>query len=78
MHWADDPVAENREHLHLVHSVIERPSPVGEKESIKGNKCAHNVDENGETKTWTGQGRTPAVIKKAIEDEGKSLDDFLL
>ncbi|MFA3760943.1 histone-like nucleoid-structuring protein H-NS [Yersinia sp. 2544 StPb PI] len=36
------------------------------------------VDENGETKTWTGQGRTPAVIKKAIEDEGKSLDDFLL
>ena len=36
------------------------------------------VDENGETKTWTGQGRTPAVIKKAIEDEVKSLDDFLL
>ncbi|EEQ05607.1 DNA-binding protein H-NS [Yersinia bercovieri ATCC 43970] len=36
------------------------------------------VDENGETKTWTGQGRTPAVIKKAIEEEGKSLDDFLL
>lgn len=22
------------------------------------------VDENGETKTWTGEGRTPAVIKK--------------
>lgn len=35
------------------------------------------IDENGESKTWTGQGRTPAVIKKAIED-GKSLDDFLL
>ncbi|AGB82714.1 global DNA-binding transcriptional dual regulator H-NS [Serratia rubidaea] len=35
-------------------------------------------DENGETKTWTGQGRTPAVIKKAIEEQGKSLDDFLL
>lgn len=35
------------------------------------------TDENGELKTWTGQGRTPAVIKKAIED-GKSLDDFLL
>jgi len=29
-------------------------------------------------KTWTGQGRTPAVIKKAIEEQGKSLDDFLL
>ncbi|MBI6530502.1 DNA-binding transcriptional regulator H-NS [Proteus vulgaris] len=36
------------------------------------------VDENGETKTWTGQGRTPAVIKRAIDEEGKSLEDFLL
>lgn len=36
------------------------------------------VDENGETKTWTGQGRTPAVIKKAIEEQGKKLEDFLL
>ncbi|MDR0218606.1 MAG: H-NS histone family protein [Enterobacteriaceae bacterium] len=33
--------------------------------------------DDGETKTWTGQGRTPAVIKKAM-DEGKSLDDFLI
>lgn len=36
------------------------------------------IDENGEEKTWTGQGRTPAVIKKAIEEEGKALDDFLI
>ncbi|WP_215848270.1 MULTISPECIES: histone-like nucleoid-structuring protein H-NS [Pantoea] len=36
------------------------------------------VDENGETKTWTGQGRTPAVIKKALEEQGKQLEDFLL
>ncbi|EOW3049614.1 histone-like nucleoid-structuring protein H-NS [Escherichia coli] len=36
------------------------------------------VDENGETKTWTGQGRTPAVIKKAMDEQGKSLDDFLI
>lgn len=36
------------------------------------------IDENGETKTWTGQGRTPAVIKKAIDEQGKQLDDFLL
>ncbi|PHM45476.1 DNA-binding protein H-NS [Xenorhabdus mauleonii] len=34
--------------------------------------------DEGETKTWTGQGRTPAVIKKAIEEEGKSLEDFLI
>ncbi|CAO96625.1 histone-like nucleoid-structuring protein H-NS [Erwinia tasmaniensis] len=36
------------------------------------------VDENGENKTWTGQGRTPAVIKAAIEEKGKKLEDFLL
>ncbi|AOV97171.1 transcriptional regulator [Edwardsiella hoshinae] len=36
------------------------------------------VDENGETKTWTGQGRTPAVIKTAMEEQGKTLDDFLI
>jgi len=35
------------------------------------------TDENGETKSWTGQGRTPAVIKRAL-DAGKSLDDFLI
>ncbi|MFB6434661.1 MAG: histone-like nucleoid-structuring protein H-NS [Candidatus Malihini olakiniferum] len=35
-------------------------------------------DENGEERTWTGQGRTPAVIKKSIEEQGKLLDDFLL
>ncbi|MFC0141818.1 histone-like nucleoid-structuring protein H-NS [Erwinia mallotivora] len=36
------------------------------------------VDENGETKTWTGQGRTPAVIKTAIEEQGKKLEDFMM
>ena len=36
------------------------------------------TEENGEVKTWTGQGRTPAVIKKAIEEQGKQLEDFLL
>lgn len=36
------------------------------------------TDENGEAKTWTGQGRTPAVIKKAIDEQGKSLEDFLI
>lgn len=35
-------------------------------------------DDNGEMKTWTGQGRTPAVIKRGIEEEGKSLDDYLI
>ncbi|AKC60588.1 histone-like nucleoid-structuring protein H-NS [Blochmannia endosymbiont of Camponotus (Colobopsis) obliquus] len=36
------------------------------------------INNNGEIKTWTGQGRTPAIIKKAIDKEGKKLEDFLL
>lgn len=32
---------------------------------------------NGETKTWTGQGRTPLPIKMAIENGGK-LEDFIV
>lgn len=35
------------------------------------------IDVNGETKTWTGQGRTPKPIAQALA-EGKSLDDFLI
>ena len=35
------------------------------------------IDENGEEKTdW--RGRTPAVIKKAMDEQGKQLDDFLI
>lgn len=33
------------------------------------------VDGKGEVKTWTGQGRTPSVIAKALEN-GKSLANF--
>ncbi|MFP3019302.1 MAG: H-NS family nucleoid-associated regulatory protein [Arsenophonus sp.] len=35
-------------------------------------------NNNGEIKTWTGQGRTPSIIKNAIEQNGKKLDDFLI
>ncbi|MGV0087312.1 H-NS family histone-like protein (plasmid) [Rahnella aceris] len=35
------------------------------------------TDENGETKTWTGQGRTPSAIKKLL-DSGKTLEDFAI
>ncbi|MGY9372112.1 DNA-binding protein StpA [Citrobacter pasteurii] len=35
------------------------------------------TDFNGETKTWTGQGRTPKPIAEALA-AGKSLDDFLI
>ncbi|RJG48669.1 H-NS family histone-like protein [Motilimonas pumila] len=35
------------------------------------------IDEDGNEKTWTGQGRKPSPIQKAL-DEGKSLEDFLI
>ncbi|MRS17337.1 DNA-binding protein StpA [Enterobacteriaceae bacterium RIT691] len=37
----------------------------------------HFTDVTGEKKTWTGQGRTPKPIAKALA-EGKTLDDFLI
>ncbi|WP_343192369.1 histone-like nucleoid-structuring protein H-NS [Buchnera aphidicola (Formosaphis micheliae)] len=36
------------------------------------------INEKGDFKTWTGQGRTPAIIKNAILDHKKNLEDFLL
>ncbi|WP_139539216.1 H-NS family nucleoid-associated regulatory protein [Klebsiella spallanzanii] len=35
------------------------------------------IDENGDEKTWTGQGRTPKVIATALES-GKVLEDFAI
>lgn len=36
------------------------------------------TNKYGEIKTWTGQGRTPSSIKKAIHEKNKKLEDFLL
>lgn len=36
------------------------------------------INKLGETKTWTGQGRTPTIIKQAIKEQKKTLKDFLL
>ncbi|MBR0573963.1 H-NS family nucleoid-associated regulatory protein [Pasteurella atlantica] len=33
------------------------------------------IDENGNEKKWTGQGRTPKIIQKAL-DKGQSLSEF--
>lgn len=35
------------------------------------------TDETGETKTWTGQGRTPKVLAAHVANGG-SIDDFLI
>jgi len=62
-----------------------RPSKVKAKEAISKiqkkrapRPAKYKYTENGEEKTWTGQGRTPAAIKKAVEKESKSLDSFLI
>lgn len=61
----------------LLSSLASSKAPGKAKRAARPAKYQY-IDENGETKTWTGQGRTPAVIKKAIEEQGKQLDDFLL
>ncbi|MGY5618596.1 H-NS family nucleoid-associated regulatory protein, partial [Vibrio cincinnatiensis] len=35
------------------------------------------TDASGKEQFWTGQGRTPSIIQKSL-DNGKSLDDFLI
>lgn len=37
----------------------------------------YKYQEDGQEKTWTGQGRMPKAIAELIE-QGKSLDDFLI
>ncbi|NIG21560.1 DNA-binding transcriptional regulator H-NS [Pantoea sp. Al-1710] len=61
----------------LLQALSETKAPGKTKRAARPAKYSY-VDENGENRTWTGQGRTPAVIKKAIEEQGKQLDDFLL
>lgn len=34
------------------------------------------IDGWGKSRTWTGQGRTPNVIQKAIKSGNKTLEDF--
>lgn len=51
-------------------------SPKKNKRAPRPAKYKFIVD--GEERTWTGQGRMPAPLKEAIENEGKSLDDFLI
>ena len=36
------------------------------------------TDDEGIERTWTGQGRQPTPIRRAIEQQGKSLNDFLI
>ena len=54
--------------------VPEKVSGVSKKRSARPAKYQY-VDENGVTKTWTGQGRTPKAIQAQL-DQGKPLSSF--
>lgn len=53
-----------------------KSKPIKAKRSPRPAKYKY-TDENGNEQTWTGQGRTPKVIKEALEN-GKSLKSFAL
>ncbi|CCO44193.1 putative DNA-binding protein H-NS [Vibrio nigripulchritudo SOn1] len=48
----------------------------GSKAKNKPSKYTYK-DENGDTRGWTGQGRIPAAMQKAMESNGLSKEDFL-
>ncbi|ROR14847.1 histone-like nucleoid-structuring protein H-NS [Erwinia sp. JUb26] len=75
--YRDMLIADGIDPNELLSSLAAAKAPGKSKRATRPAKYQY-VEENGETKTWTGQGRTPAVIKKAIEEQGKQLDDFLL
>ena len=54
--------------------VSEKVNGVSKKRSARPAKYQY-VDENGATKTWTGQGRTPKAIQAQL-DQGKPLSSF--
>ena len=54
--------------------VSEKVNGVSKKRSSRPAKYQY-VDENGVTKTWTGQGRTPKAIQAQL-DQGKPLSSF--
>ncbi len=75
--YRDMLIADGIDPNELLQSLGAAKTPGKSKRAARPAKYQY-TDENGEARTWTGQGRTPAVIKKAIEEQGKSLDDFLL
>ena len=60
----------------LVSGTVE-PKATGSTRAPRPAKYAY-TDDNGERRTWTGQGRQPLPIRRAIENDGKTLDDFLI
>ncbi|CUR53472.1 DNA-binding protein H-NS [Serratia symbiotica] len=75
--YRDMLIADGIDPNELIQTMVEIKSINKSKRAIRPAKYKYK-NEHGELKTWTGQGRTPAIIKEAIEEQGKFLDDFLL
>lgn len=75
--YRDMLIADGIDPNELLSTLAAAKAPGKAKRAARPAKYSY-IDENGESKTWTGQGRTPAVIKKAIDEQGKKLEDFLL
>ncbi|ADP12728.1 global DNA-binding transcriptional dual regulator H-NS [Erwinia sp. Ejp617] len=75
--YRDMLIADGIDPNELLSTLAAAKTPGKAKRAARPAKYSY-VEENGENKTWTGQGRTPAVIKQAIEEQGKKLEDFLL
>lgn len=75
--YRDMLIADGIDPNELLSTLAAAKTPGKAKRAARPAKYSY-TDENGESRTWTGQGRTPAVIKKAIEEQGKKLEDFLL
>ena len=52
-------------------------APKAPKKKREPRPAKYSIEVNGETITWTGQGRMPTVFKKEL-DEGFEIEDFLI
>ena len=56
---------------------LSEDTPKTRKKTLPKAPPKYQFDENGETKYWSGRGRTPKPIDEALK-AGRSLDEFLI
>lgn len=75
--YRDMLIADGIDPNELLQSMISIKSLQKNKRTTRPAKYQY-INKYGEIKTWTGQGRTPTIIKTAINEKKKTLADFLL
>ncbi|PMU03452.1 H-NS family nucleoid-associated regulatory protein [Aeromonas salmonicida] len=61
----------------LVGTVANEPAKAAKKRKRAPRPAKYRYLDNGVEKTWTGQGRMPSAIAKAVA-EGKSIEEFAI